>query len=246
MKKALLATDNHGEAVDVRTAKAVLARKDDMKPDTLIHLGDAFDFSSIRRGASPEEKAMSMLDDFEMGLQFLEQFFKGKADKYFLWGNHDWRLHDVADGADGAKSDAAKMIIEKLKYFFRRLNVKVTPFDARNGVLRIGDYAFIHGYCHAQNAAKQHAETYGGTAKAVFAGDLHCKLYWRSVSIDPVECFHIPCMTGLDPDYARRHRSKLRHSQGWGELYNYRGGYDVQIIEQKGGKYRCFTQIKEY
>ena len=89
MKTCLMCGDSHGEAIDMRTAKAVLARKEDMKPDTLIHLGDAFDFSSIRRGASAEEKAMSMLDDFEMGLQFLGQFFKGKADKYFLWGNHD-------------------------------------------------------------------------------------------------------------------------------------------------------------
>jgi hypothetical protein len=219
-----------------------------MKPDVLIHLGDAFDFSSIRKGASPEEKAMSMIDDFHAGCEFLEALYKGfRGEKYYLFGNHCWRLYDVANGADGPRSDAAQMIIEKIQYLFKRLNVKTTPFDSRKGVLRIEDMAFVHGYCHAQNAAKQHAETYGGTAKLVFAGDLHTSLYWRSVSIDPVECYHIPCMTGLDPDYARRHRSKLRHCQGWAEVYDYNnGGKNVQIIEKQNDKFHCFTQVKEY
>jgi hypothetical protein len=247
MRKYLLASDSHGDAIDLKTAKALLSRKDDLKPDVLIHLGDAFDFASIRRGASPEEKALSMIDDYEAGLEFLEQFYKGRGEKYYLVGNHCDRLWQVAEGADGPRSDAAKMIIEKLKYFFRRMGVKVTPFDSRNGVLRLKEFAFVHGYCHAQNAAKQHAETYGGTARTVFAGDLHARLYWRSASIDPIECYHLPCMTGLDPEYAKRHRSKLRHSQGWGEINYYgKGAYDVQIIENKGGKYRCFSQVKEY
>jgi predicted phosphodiesterase len=241
----MLVTDSHGEGICHKTAKAILNRKRDLKPDIIIHMGDAWDYKSIRRGASPEEKAMSMLDDFDMGCDFL--LFKGRQKNYFLWGNHDWRLYDVADGSDAPRSDAANMIIDKTNYLFRKFKVKTTPFDARNGVLRLGKLAFIHGYCHAQNAAKQHAETYGGTAKIVFAGDLHTDLYWRSISVDPVECYHVPCCTGLDPEYARRHRSKLRHCTGWGEIEVLPSNhFNVQIITEKGGKFYVKTKTEEY
>lgn len=247
VKRIMLCSDSHGDAIDSKTANAFLARKKDFKPDTVIHLGDAWDFKSIRRGASAEEKACSMLDDYTAGCEWLESVYKGKHDNFFCWGNHDWRVHDVADGADGPRSDAAQLIIEKSNYLFRKHNVSTTPFDTRKGVLRLGKMAFIHGYCHSQNAAKKHAETYGGMASHVFAGDLHADIFWQTASLDPVICQHIPCMTGLDPDYARKHINKLKHSQGWAEIHVQGNTIKYQIIKGNGkGKYQAFSQIKEY
>jgi predicted phosphodiesterase len=247
MKTILVCTDSHGDEADDRTIDAVLRRKRDLKPDIIVHMGDLWDFKSIRRGASPEEKACSMIDDFDAGLEFAQELFKGKQKNYFLWGNHDWRLFDVADGADGPRADAAQMIIDKIKYHFKRLNVKTTPFDAQKGVLRIGDVAFIHGYCHAMNAAKKHAEVYGGTAKLVMAGDLHTDLYWRSASIDPVQCQHVPCMTRLDHEYARRHINKMKHCQGWAEIYIDGKELRYQVIRKnEKNRFQAFTEICEY
>jgi hypothetical protein len=243
----MLCSDNHGDAIDIRTAKAFLSRKRDFKPDVVIHLGDNWDFKSIRRGASAEEKACSMIDDFHAGCDFMNEVFKGKHENYQLIGNHCYRIWEVADGADGPKSDAAQMIIEKMGYIFKRLNVKTTPFDTRKGILKLGKLGFIHGYCHAQNAAKKHAEVYGGSLSHIFAGDLHANIYWKSASIDPVVCQHIPCMTQLDPEYARRHINKLKHSQGWCEITLHNDYVQYQVIESdKKGKFHAYEKTKSY
>jgi len=247
IKRIMFCTDTHGDAIDNRTAKAFFDRKKDFKPDIVIHGGDAWDFQSLRRGASADEKACSMLDDYKAGCLFLERLYKGNHKNYFLWGNHDWRIHDVADGTDGPRADAAQMIIEKSNYLFRKYKVHTTPFCSRSGVLKLGKMAFIHGYCHAANAAKKHAEVYGGSASHVFAGDLHADIHWQSASLDPVICQHVPCMTDLNPGYARRNINKLKHSQGWAEIYANKDEIKYQVIKgDKYGKFKAFDTIKVY
>ena len=65
---------------------------DDWKPAIRVHAADAWDFRNLRRGASDDEKADSLVDDWHAGTDVLERFFDGGKRNHFLRGNHDERL----------------------------------------------------------------------------------------------------------------------------------------------------------
>ena len=57
--------------LDQGAAKALFAFLDDWKPEIRVHAGDAWDFRNLRRGASDDEKAASLVDDWDAGSEFL-------------------------------------------------------------------------------------------------------------------------------------------------------------------------------
>ena len=82
--------DNHGDMVDPEAQDALLEFIKDYKPTVRVHLGDAFDFRSLRRGAGNDaEGAESLIADIEAGEDFLA---KTKPTVY-LMGNHEHRAH---------------------------------------------------------------------------------------------------------------------------------------------------------
>ena len=97
----VICADSHGDMVDPVASKALFAHIADWKPQIRIHLGDAFDFRNLRRGASDEEKAHSLQDDWDAGSDFLRKFFDGGKQNHFLRGNHDERLYDLCGSATG-------------------------------------------------------------------------------------------------------------------------------------------------
>ena len=87
-KKFLVAADNHGSLVCQDAKKVLLSFAETWKPDYRVHLGDLWDFSPLRRGASQEEKADGISDDFIQGLEFLDDF----KPNFLTLGNHDDRI----------------------------------------------------------------------------------------------------------------------------------------------------------
>lgn len=103
----IVVADSHGDQIDPTAEKAVLSFIKDYKPQVRIHLGDAFDFRNLRKGASDDEKCASLEDDWRMGEQFLRRFFQGGTKNYFLHGNHDDRIVDLAGSSIGVMRDYA-------------------------------------------------------------------------------------------------------------------------------------------
>ena len=91
-KRFVAVADSHGDMIDEESEKAVLAFISDFKPSVRVHLGDAFDFRCLRRGASDEEKADSLEDDWQMGTDFLRKFYEGGKENAYLRGNHSFAL----------------------------------------------------------------------------------------------------------------------------------------------------------
>jgi hypothetical protein len=112
-KKFIVAADNHGGLVCEAAKKKFLAFADDWKPHHRIHLGDLWDFSPLRRGASPEEKADGISDDYQCGLDFLDVLVPGYG-AHYAGSEHAGervvadRLHDldVLECAKRALDDA--------------------------------------------------------------------------------------------------------------------------------------------
>ena len=76
MKKFVIVSDIHGNHADLYATAAALAFTKDFNPEIRIIAGDLWDFSAIRKGASEEDRAVSMRDDFEVGAKFADSFFK--------------------------------------------------------------------------------------------------------------------------------------------------------------------------
>ena len=236
--------DTHGDEIDPVCEDAFFAWLSDWNPEIRIHSGDLFDFSAIRNGASQEDKAKSMKPDYDAGMRFARKLFAGGEQKFLLRGNHDERLWDLQFKQDGVLKDHAEKQINEIGKFMKRWGVKMLPYDARLGVLRIGKLQVIHGFRSGVGAAKAHATIYRG---CIF-GHTH------SQDIAPVENLNGPalamgtgCMCKIDMPYNARQTNKLRHQQGWvyGVLYP-DGSYQAFQAKRVGNRFDLATDVKSY
>lgn len=255
IKKILICGDSHGDHLDLRAAEALFAFKKEYKPDTLVHLGDALDLACMRNGASKEDLALSLKQDFKEGCDFLKEFFKGKAEnKIFLWGNHDQRLLDVMGSSSAIAADHAETMYLEFVRVLKRCGVDKADgfYDSRSGVAELYPFRFVHGYSCAQNTAKFHAEKYGGKFPCVVFGHTHYSGYWREITYDRIDAYACSCMCDIDPSYASRNTSKLRHSIGWlfGWYDDDDGSYQLYPVEGKttNGRmtFTATSKLKEY
>ena len=125
----IFATDLHGDKQDSKTVKSLLDFTEAFKPHVRIFGGDLFDLRAIRRGASAEEQAESMMVDWQDGCQFLREW----KPKYVLEGNHDQRLYNLSESNNGLKADYASKGIEELRKLYSKLNITSFRYHKRNG-----------------------------------------------------------------------------------------------------------------
>lgn len=243
-KSFSIVSDTHGDEVDPVMEAKFFAWLADYKPKLRIHAGDVFDFRPLRNGASLEDKQESMSSDLEAGISFIKRYFKGGTDKWLLWGNHDDRLFDLANGGDGPLRDHAKALLRDIMAVLKGLGVKTLPYDARNGVLEIGHLKVIHGYHVGVSAAKQHATIYGN----VMFGHVHSQDCCPVPAIQgPSLAMGIGCLCKIDMPYNKRQTNKLRHQQGWiyGSLFS-NGQYSAYQAKRVGDQVVAANSFKIY
>jgi 3',5'-cyclic AMP phosphodiesterase CpdA len=103
-KRFVICSDIHGDEQDADAVASLHAFCDDFKPTVRVINGDLWDFRNLRKGASDDEKAHSLEDDWQAGMEFADRFFKGGKDNHFLRGNHDERLWMFRESATGLES----------------------------------------------------------------------------------------------------------------------------------------------
>jgi len=240
----IIAADSHGDQIDPVAEKAIMAFIADYKPEIRIHLGDAWDFRNLRKGASDDEKAESLAEDWEMGANFTRAFFSGGRLNYFLRGNHDERLFDLQGSATGILRDYARDAVTKFEQHIKRCKANMMPYDSRQGILRLGHLKCIHGYASGKGAAAVHARVYR-----------HC-IYGHTHTIEayPVETDEgqkeargIGAICRIDMPYNARHTNKLRHNNGWayGVMFN-DGTYQIWQSTRIGDNFYAAHEIKAY
>lgn len=237
-------SDSHGTEIDQVASAALLDFISDFKPQIRIHLGDIWNLDSLRKGASEEDKAKSLDDDFEAGEDFLSKYYKNSRNNVALLGNHDARLYDLANSTLGVFRDYAKEKIAKIEKTFKRHRATVLPYDARLGVYKLGKLNCIHGYYAGKNAAANHAKTYGNS---IF-GHVHAIDQASIEGIDePVTSRCIGAMCQIDMPYNARQPNKLRHRNGWAYGYVYPdGSYTLFQAYRVGNRFTAATSFKDY
>jgi hypothetical protein len=231
--------DNHGDEHDPAAVKAFFKFCEQWQPKHRIHGGDLWDYRAMRRGASEEEKKESMLRDYADGLQFLKDY----RPQYFLRGNHDERIWDLAQTDKGILSDCAIRFTQEIEDQNRKLGCRMLPYHKREGVLKLGHLKMLHGYAHGIHAARKHALTYG----SCLFGHVHSIDHVTLERSEKTMARAVGCLRKLDADYNRAQIGALRHAHGWayGVIHKTSGNFHVWQAERVGEKFLCATELIE-
>lgn len=245
-RRFIAVSDSHGDMIDPESEKAVLAFIADFKPTVRIHMGDAFDFRCLRKGASDEEKNDGLNSDWEAGSEFLRKFYKGGSENMYLHGNHDLpRLERLRGSTNAALRGFAEIGIQNFKSLLQRCRVKtVLPYDSRLGVLRLGHLKFIHGYAAGLNAGTKHARAYGN----VCYGHVHTvEVHAVDTDDGPREARGVGALCRIDMDYNAHQLGKLRHGNGfaYGLLHD-NGDYTIFQAIKVNGRFHAAHDVRSY
>lgn len=242
-QRFIVVSDNHGDMADAASVGALWSFMKEWKPEIRAHAGDAYDFRNLRRGASDDEKAASLADDWEAGNDFLRRFFDGGASNHFLRGNHDERIYDFAGNATGVIRDYANDGIKQLEATVKKCRAKMLPYDSDLGVLDLGKLSVLHGFHAGVGACRTHAAIYGN---AIF-GHVHTIETASVASREPAEARSIGCLCKRDMDYVNKKTGKLRWAQGWayGLLFP-DGTYQLFQTRNIAGQFYAASEVKTY
>ena len=229
-QRFIFATDLHGDMADADTCAALLRFKKEFDPHVTIFGGDAFDFRGLRKGAAAAEQAESMRSDVDAGLRFLESF----RPNYFLRGNHDERLWELAQYGQGITADYAQHGVKDITDKCAAMKCKILPYDKRKGVLKIGNVNFLHGFHCGVTATRMHALAYNECVH----GHTHTIDVARVAGIDRRTARSVGCLCRLDMPYNSRMPSSLRHAHGWayGLIDSKTGAAQIFQAEKFGDK----------
>lgn len=243
MKKFLICSDIHGSLMDERATQACLSFAKDFQPDIRVIAGDLWDFAAIRKGASDDERALSMRDDFEAGAGFARELFRSGKENHLMLGNHDVRAHDLMHSVDAVRRDLGEMMVDDIKGLAKQCRASLIPYDSRDGVLTLGKLKVVHGYAAGANACATHSRIYGN----VVFGHIHAIENFQTPGLKQQEARSIGCLCSLNPEYANRKPGKLRWAHGWGYGFIFNDGtYQIHQARSVGGKFYASTEIKGY
>lgn len=233
--------DIHGSQIDERASEACLAFTESFKPVIRVIAGDLWDFSAIRKGASADEQAQGMAEDYEDGVIFANRFFKGGKENHLMMGNHDVRVYDLAGSCDGVRGDLGQRMVMDIESLARKNKAKLWPYDSRLGVLEIGKLKVVHGYHTGMSACAHHSRIYGN----VIFGHVHSIESFQTPGLNQQEARAIGCLCKLDLDYANRKTGKLRWAHGWAAGYLFEDGtYTLWQIRGINGKFYAPTGLE--
>lgn len=199
-------SDIHGDRASKRALQKLWKFLDEFQPDIRILGGDLFDFRALRRGASEDEQYDSLQGDRIAGFKFLDRF----EPHVFLLGNHDARIHYLANSRKAVLAQCGQQAVEELEKRCKTLRCKLLPYHAEKGVHELGDTKFIHGFHHGMYATKQHAQTYG---KCVH-GHTHSPAMHVLNSLDDRTAYGAGAMCQLWQEYNLAQTNTHRHRNG--------------------------------
>ena len=242
-QRFIVVSDNHGDMADAASVGALWSFLREWKPEVRIHAGDNYDFRNLRKGATDDEKAASLADDWEAGNDFLRRFFEGGTSNHFLRGNHDERLWDFRASSTGVMRDYSADGIKQVEGVIKKCRAKMLPYDSEHGVLKLGRLSVMHGFHVGVGACRMHAYIF---RNCIF-GHVHTIESAQVSSREPAEARSIGCLCKRDMDYVNRKTAKLRWAQGWayGLLYP-DGQYMLFQTRNIDGNFYAASRIKTY
>lgn len=242
-KRFVIAPDPHGIERDEDSCNAIVSFCKDFRPDIAIINGDLFDFASIRRGASADEQKQELGEDYEAGVEFAERFYRVSGERHLLLGNHDKRIYDLLGGADGRLATLGRKCVDDFEKWTRRQKIQTYPYDARLGVMKLGQLNVIHGFHTGANACASHSRVYGN----VVFGHIHSIESYQTPGLKQQEARAIGCLCKLDMPYINHRTAKLRWSNGFAYGFLYADGtYTILQARKINNTFHVATNFETY
>jgi predicted phosphodiesterase len=229
-KRFIVAADNHGGLIDEITKKKFFEFAKSWKAHYRIHLGDWIDAAPLRKNCSAEEKAGTIAEDYQMGLDFVQEF----RPHLLCNGNHDDRLWmHMRHAADGILRERCTELALATEDEFRKIKIKWVPYHIdRYLQMPEGGPKLIHGFRATMYPAKSHFEHWG----SVLHGHTHKPDFFAGRHIERGSAYSVACMADLNQmEYSNRQPSRLGHRNGW--LYG--------IINTKTSAWHAWHVIRE-
>jgi hypothetical protein len=188
----------------------------DFKPDLRVHLGDIWDTTAWRGGASgTADEGADINEDFNAGANHLRRY---EPHLVFL-GNHDIRPYNYLNHTKAIIKKAANDCVREMEKLIQvELKAELVPYNVFEGWRMIGDTAFGHGYMYNVGAVRATVEMLCG--RPVIMGHVH------TLQAHPGLCLGAPTghSAGLMADikslkYAQARRSTTGWKNGW--VYGY-------------------------
>lgn len=235
-KRFVVCSDNHGNQQDNKACSAFFDFLKDWKPEVRVHAGDGFDVAAFRKGADEAEQSTSLKEDVAVGIEFLRKM----KPTHYLRGNHCERIWDGIHHPKAERSALCYLLSREIE---AALGFETIPYDKRNGIVRFGHLAILHGYNTGMTAAKRAAEVYGN----VLFGHCHYVSHDSVARVERTMGRCIGCLCKLDFPYNRGQLTTLRQAHGfaYGLLYP-DGTFRVQQAEEINGRWHLPVDFREY
>jgi hypothetical protein len=161
-KRFLVVGCTHGEYIHPDFAKATLRFKAAFKPDTVIHLGDAYDTQCFRGGAvgTPDE-AHPIEGDLAQGRNYLLSL----EPSVFCVGNHENRCFKMMHHHVTERAVAASCVWQRMLDPVHQLKATVIPY-AVHSQYKLGNYLCFHGFSYGANYLRDTALAFGNSIVA--------------------------------------------------------------------------------
>ena len=206
LKRFIFASDLHGDKQDKAAVAALESATEHFKPHHRIFGGDLVDARPLRKGAGSEERAESMVEDWQKGLNFLNRW----RPTHLLMGNHDVRLYRLAEADKGIESDFAWKGVNELEGRLKKIGCKFLPYHKKK-FFEFGTLRMIHGFFHGVYASRQMANVYG----SVIYGHTHSVDEFSVPGIERRIARAAGCLCSLDMEYNSHQPNSLRHAHGF-------------------------------
>lgn len=211
LRKMVVLPDTHFPLHDPKAMSAVITFLEEFKPDTVVILGDWFDFEAISRWDPVDLDTFTTMEEIHVGTRGLEQVRRAVGDKcevIFLEGNHEERLakymiancremYGITDLYRLAKMDV--------------LDIKFIP--VKNQPLRYGDVDFIHGSFTNKYHAFKHVDVY---RRNIVYGHLHDvqRFSVANPNGEPIMGLSLGCLANKNQKYLKGRPTNWTHALG--------------------------------
>jgi UDP-2,3-diacylglucosamine pyrophosphatase LpxH len=244
-KRFIAFGDTHGDMVHQPTLDALTEFIKDYKPHYKIHVGDLFDYRSLRQGIKANES--DAYDDLKADTLKGHQILETIQPDVLLLGNHDHRIVRVAEEhANGLMREAAAAGIAHLEKTCRKTKTRIIPYHYNKGVYNIDNIYFTHGYTANQRTVAQHAEYFGsGINSSVIMGHIHRIEVAAGKSLNRATGYSIGCMCNFEGmSYAAHRLATSMWEHGFAYGVTSKKGHQIWIAKKTGDDWILPTKLK--
>jgi len=180
--RTVIISDVHYNIRDVNAVNAVTNFIVETKPDVVVLLGDIFDGELLSTYAKAKKKVVVDIgEEITQARDWLNLLCENAKRVIFIQGNHEERLSRTENREPGLPKEALEW---RNLFNVYKVSDKLEVFDPRNtrdGFLRIGSAALMHGVNYGTHQAYVNITKEYGHEKLVVQGHSHTPAlyYWK-------------------------------------------------------------------